>query len=75
MKRFTQIDRNKGTIGDLGLVIILSVCLATLWHVALLDRCAFVAHILVAPHWYDTGLSNMQAVWFFGHLQVLVSLR
>ena len=51
MKRFTKIDRNKGTIGDLGLVIILSVCLATLWHVALLDRCAFVAHILVAPHW------------------------
>lgn len=51
MKRFTQIDRNKGTTRDLGLVIILSVCLATLWHVALLDRCAFVAHILVAPHW------------------------
>ena len=51
VKRFTQIDRNKGTARDLGLVIILSLCLATLWHVALLDRCAFVAHILVAPHW------------------------
>ena len=51
VKRFTQIDRNKGTARDLGLVIILSLCLETLWHVALLDRCAFVAHILVAPHW------------------------
>ena len=56
VKRFTQIYSNKGTTPDLGLVIILSVCLASLRHVALLDRRAFIVHILVALHWQDAGL-------------------
>ena len=56
MKRFTQIDRNKGTIGDLGLVIILFVCLTTLGHVALLAHRAFLVRIVVAQHWHDVGL-------------------
>lgn len=55
MRRFTYIDSNTGTTRDLGLVIILFVCLTTLGHVALLVHRAFVARIVVAQHWHDVG--------------------